>query len=409
MAGRLVTATAGSGAYSIAEDLPLGGPYIVEHGYLDGSGLRHTTFSQPTLVGYRIICYGHSTAVGRGGFGGYNIGLVAEGRRAAGRYITTISTSRPVTWSTAWTPMSGPMTLSAFAFTNAAQQIASAPVIFEAYGVSGTGISLLMLGTSNWTAFVNALATRKGVIEGMIWDQGQGDTDTDLYIGKRQYRGLCQQLHEQHRRADQDTDGQGRPSHHHRAHGQIRLGDKPGRRQLCRGRRPPRSHAPSPICAHNRGWRVRPEHPHRRASQRILYGDAYHPSSQADGGNNRLNERGAWTAMKHILGLSVHSGRGPTPASATRSGAVINVQLTMNDANSAQRCDVQHQHGRHCRLPDATDQPVPGLGLLDLVELRDAARGVVLGDRRRRAQHRLHALGGPGRDGLCAQSLWVRL
>jgi hypothetical protein len=66
----------------------------------------------------------------------------------------------------------------------------------------------------------------------------------------------------------------------------------------------------------------------------IRYIDQYHPTDQGAGGWERLNERAAWTAMKHFLGLSVHSGRGPAPASASRSGAVINVQLTMNGASS---------------------------------------------------------------------------
>ncbi len=60
----------------------------------------------------------------------------------------------------------------------------------------------------------------------------------------------------------------------------------------------------------------------------ILYADEYHPSRLATGGYDRLNERDA-----HSI-LGTHSGRGPVPVSAARSGSTISVTLDMNGAGS---------------------------------------------------------------------------
>jgi hypothetical protein len=330
---KTVSATAGSGAYSIAEDLPLGGPYIVEHGYLDGSGLRHTAFSQPTVVGYRIISYGQSTAVGRGGFGGFSIGSLPKGAAPVSSY-NVLSDYGPGYMVNGMDPYVGADTLSSFAFTNTAQQIASAPVIFEAYGVPGTGIASLMNGSSGWTDFVAALATRKGVIEGMIWDQGQGDTDTILsaananiaaYAGNftsnivapiRALTGKADLpiiIAHMGRYGSTTTAGGSNQAEFDSLREQMR------KLQFALSTEGGGSDANIHTGEHHNG---------------LLYGDQYHPTNQATGGWDRLNERAAWSAMKHFLGLSVHSGRGPTPASASRSGAVINVQLTMNGATS---------------------------------------------------------------------------
>jgi hypothetical protein len=328
-----VSATIGGGSYSIAQDLPLGGPYIVEHGYVDGSGLRHTCFSPPTLVGYRIISYGQSTSNGRGGLGGFSIGSLPKGAVPISAY-NVLSDYTSGYLVNGMDPYIAGDTLSSFAFTNTAQRIAGAPVIFEAYGVAGTGIVGLMNGSSGWTDFVAALATRKGVIEGMIWDQGQGDTDTILSAANANIAAYANNFTSNIVAPIRALTGKadlpiviahmGRYGSTTPAGGSNQaefdsLREQMRKLQYALTTEGGGSDANIHTGEHHNG---------------LLYGDQYHPSNQAVGGWDRLNERGAWSAMKHILGLNVHSGRGPTPASTTRSSAVINVQLTMNGASS---------------------------------------------------------------------------
>jgi hypothetical protein len=327
------SATTGGGSYSIAQDLPLGGPYIVEHGYLDGSGLRHTCFSPPTLVGYRIISYGQSTSGIRGGAGSQSFALQATGAVPASIYNSSsdYASGQMVNGRDPYVTLS---TLQAWGFTNVATQIASAPIIFEAYGVGGATIGILVNGTSSWTAFAAALATRKGVIECMIWDQGQGDVDVDALSFASNYAAYPSAF----------TTGIVAPIRS--LAGNASLPILVAHMARWGASAPPASLSTATHDSQRDAFRrmqyaltvegggadtnIHSVEHHTG----VLYADNYHPTGVITGGIDRVNERSAWSVCKHALGLSVHSGRGPSPAGVTRSGAVISVAMTMNGASS---------------------------------------------------------------------------
>lgn len=325
-----VTATTSAGTYEIEEALPIGGPYVVEHGFIDGAGLRHTVYSRPTLVAHRFIVNGQSTAVSRDGAGSYTFTEVARGAIPARTY-----NDQPAAYPDGYMvngrdPYIRTTSYPGWTFVKALTEIIDAPVMFEAYGVPAAGIGAIMEGSAGWAAFTAALATRKGVIEGVIWDQGQGDVDTTTapanlatypgsfldhvvaplrlltgnpnlpifishmgrYSSTTAPAGLSWSVFDGYRDAHRKmkfaltTEGGGSDPHIHTS-------------------------------SHHTG---------------LVYFDSYHPAGQ--NGLGRLNHRDAWSIAKHVFGLPVHDGRGPIPTGVTRSGATLTIEIDLNGATS---------------------------------------------------------------------------
>lgn len=339
-----VTATAAAGIYSVEEDLPIGGPYVIEHGYLDGSGLRHSCLSPPTLVGYRIVTYGQSTSLLRGAGGGQSFASLPAGAIAADPY--NASGAHPAGYmANGRDPYVTVAARQGWGFANPAQQITGKPIVFESYGVPGATISTLMSGTGNWTDFANALATRKGVIECLIWDQGQGDADVDgaafpanlaAYPTRfndgivSPFRSLTGNAalpilmaHMGRWAAASPPAGLSSAEHDDQR-------DRFRRMQYALTAQGGGADANIHTAEHHNG---------------VLYADNYHPSTSGAGGNDRINERSAWCVAKHVFGQNVHSGRGPTPESVTRSGANLHISMGMNGAGSLSELDLTTNSG----------------------------------------------------------------
>jgi len=231
-----------------------------------------------------------------------------------------------------------------WSFTDAFQQITDGPVMFEAYGSPGSSMGGLVAGTSNWTNFVTALATRKGVVEAVIWDQGQGDTDvlppaaaTNLAAYPGRFNdGVVAPLRTL-------TGNPALPffiSHMGRF-----------------GAAPPAGLTQAEFDAQRDAFRRMKfaltvegggSDPHVHSSSHhsgLVYGDSYHPINSAPTGYSRLNERDAWTAAAIALGLPVHDGRGPIPTGLTRSGAALTIALDLNGAGSLQEVTLDTNTG----------------------------------------------------------------
>lgn len=329
-----VTATTGSGAYSFPIALPIGGPYVIEHGFQTAvGGPVQSTFSPPTLVAYRFISYGQSVSLGRGSGGTYSVTALANVAVPAAVYNDNgnYSSGYMVNGDD---PFTSPTQMRAWSFVNPASQISGKPIMFEAYGVSGATISGLANGSGAWTAFTAALATRKGVIEAMIWDQGQGDADTNAF-------SFDTDIYPNY--ASSFLTGIVAPIR--ALTGNPTLPIYTGLMGRYASNTPPASLTQSVFDSQRSRllllkYSLTTEgggsdaNIHAAAHQTaMIYEDAYHPSSAVAGGYPILNQRDAWNLMS-VIGTVAHNGNGPKPVSATRSGAVINVQLDMNGAAS---------------------------------------------------------------------------
>ena len=337
-----VTATLDAGSYSISEALPLGGPYLVEHGWLDADGLRHTTLSPPTLVARRIITYGQSTAVGRGGGGAYAFPKLPRGAVPASVY-NVLANYTAGYMINGVDPFVSATQDKAVSFTTPFQQITDAPVMFEAYGNPGSTINGLTVGNPLWATFTAALATRKGVVEAVIWDQGQGDTDVApasfasnlaAYPG-RFLDGVVAPLRALFNR----------PTLPFFISHMGRYGGAPPsgltQAQFDSQRDAFRKMAFS-LTTEGGG-----SDPHIHSSSHhdgLLQGDTYHATDNP-AGYGRLNERDVWSVAQRVLGLPVHDGRGPRPTGLSRSGAVLTIALDMGGATGLQEVTLDTRAG----------------------------------------------------------------
>ncbi len=330
---RAVVPATAAGSWSMAAVLPLGGPYLVVPGFqTEAGGPVHSTFSPPTLVGRRVIAYGQSTSVGRGEYGSAYFARLAGGAVPGAPYNDGDYPSGYMVNGA--DPFADARNIQGWGFVNAATQIEGVPVLFEAYGNAGANIAGLIEGTSAWTDFAAALATRKGVIEAVIWDQGQGDTDVSAFnFDNTNYPAY----------ADDFLDGIVAPL---RA-----LAEDPNLPIVTpiMGRYASSSPASGTSQAvfdsqRDRFRRLKysltaqggGSDPHIHCGAHhvgLLYGDAYHPTKSTETGYYRLNERDAWSVF-NVIGTAAHDGRGPVPMAATRSGSTISIALDMNGAGA---------------------------------------------------------------------------
>lgn len=150
--------------------LPTGGPYIVQAGYVDADGKTRAAYSQNILSGIRGEYWGQSNAANRAA-----TGIATKTAQAA----TNLSSSQMQgatlnAWATAYDNYNANTTYPAANIISAAL---AKPVGIGVQGVGGVPIETLIPGGAGWSLLTSALAARRGVVEFVVWDQGEGNAD----------------------------------------------------------------------------------------------------------------------------------------------------------------------------------------------------------------------------------------
>jgi hypothetical protein len=188
-----------NGATAIKADyqMPLGGLYEIEAGYIGSDGLLHTALSRPTAAGYLFAVYGQSNSTGRAAVGAGSYSGTMSGLGAAyinsDPTITTHSTqlggvgtpqnTREITsiWSADvqnTTGGTGTSIPSSYTIAKYLSGLTGVPVAVQVMGTTGTSITKLDGPSNNeYSDFLSARGLIRGVCEGGIFDQGEADAD----------------------------------------------------------------------------------------------------------------------------------------------------------------------------------------------------------------------------------------
>lgn len=186
----------GSNAVKADYQMPLGGLYTIEAGYIGGDGLLHTALSRPTAAGYLFATDGQSNSTGRAATGaGAYTGSITTNLAAA--YVAG-DTSIPIQSShfssgspiltreidSSWGPHIQSYTAGTFSSFVIAKTIAnytSIPVAVQVMGSASNDIAHLTTpGQDPYKDFLSARTLPRGICEAMIWDQGEADADYGL-------------------------------------------------------------------------------------------------------------------------------------------------------------------------------------------------------------------------------------
>lgn len=297
--------------------LPLGGPYSVEHGYIGSDGLLHSTQSMGMRCGRRIIYHGQSNSRGRGeqsyvptvfsdlaaARADTNIGSIPDGQFA--------STTRPYVYP------------GSYGLAKQLADIIGVPVGVDTRGVGSTGIDYLSPGGLGWQTFLDGVASTRGIVEAVIWDQGENDADGAFYP-----TGYSNTFRNTLLPGIRSATGNANIKVLISPVGRYANSVPPsspnypaatidGQRETLRqqyldiiSKEPNVSFADSKLaCPHG--------------------GDSYHYSGATYA---EMGRREAWTVAKFVFGAAVHDGLGPKVTSATRSGAVVTLAINLNGA-----------------------------------------------------------------------------
>ncbi|MCU6454364.1 hypothetical protein LPN01_09755 [Sphingomonas sp. A2-49] len=157
--------------------VPTGGPYIVQAGYVDASdGKARVDLSLPVLSGIRGETWGQSNSNYRQGpVDGSDAALNTRTPWAAVTLRGIIAGAPASGWSTA-TNAYQPTGMHECA--RVLSQLLGKPVGIGAQGNDSTALYFNSPGQGGWQKYVDALASRRGIVEFWIGDQGEGDADS---------------------------------------------------------------------------------------------------------------------------------------------------------------------------------------------------------------------------------------
>ncbi len=355
----LLNVSAASGSATAKIFLPMGGPYVVEAGFVGSDNLLHVTQSRQTASGYKVLFYGQSNSNGRAGTGAAVFQGTVSGNGALWLQDAPSGGATPQQ-----TPLSGssvngqtreifasysvaPTTSPGGAY-NTAQILTSllgVPVGVQVQGSNGTGIDPLSnpaSGNGNtWTDFINGLPYAPGICEAMLWDQGEADADyaagpSGYYADK-----FVNQLLVNVRAAvgNPNMPALISPVGRYATTGTTVNGldgatDEVNREAL---------RQQYLLAVAND-----PLHKTYISDSKLgvahAAGNPYHyPATTTypitEGSYDEICRRGAYSLAKYAFGMNINDGRGPLATSASRSGATITITLDLNGATSINYVD----------------------------------------------------------------------
>lgn len=315
----IVTDTS-AGTFSLDCIIPQGGPYEIELAMTDSDGKVHNTWTKRVACGRFYITNGQSNS---------------GGRQTGVSDLTTFSPLAACTPvrsanNTEGIPdyeMSG-MGTAEFGFpanVEMSRIIADAtgvPCLVISTGIGGSGAAYIF-GDGYALSFAPTRARIDGWVDGVLWDQGEGDRD-GVYSPDGYYDTLKA--------------------------GYLKMVDTSGNPNLPMWISPignfPRADPPNNLTS----WtnvdkyarviklayeRLIAEYPGKIAYADSKLGqvhadnDPYHYKSVQASGYPSMSRRAGWTIAK-ALGVNVADGRGPIPNALARAGAVLTLSMDMN-------------------------------------------------------------------------------
>lgn len=161
--------------------LPTGGPYSVEAGYVGADGKTHVARSRRVLSGRRILVSGQSNAANRAGGLAGNVAFLPQAATAVETGNMGVPGYVPVDGGIAstreWAQLERSYVPSAtIGIANTVAAILGQPVGVQTLAKGSTGIDYLTNG-QGWTDIQAGLAYGKGIVEALVWDQGENDAD----------------------------------------------------------------------------------------------------------------------------------------------------------------------------------------------------------------------------------------
>lgn len=319
----LVTDTA-AGTFSLDCIIPQGGPYEIELAMTDSDGKVHTTWSKRVECGRFYITNGQSNSGGRGN----GVSDLTK--------FSVLASSVPVRSAnnTEGIPDYEMHGMGTEEFTFAANVetsriIADAtgvPCLTISTGIGGSGAAYIF-GDGYALSFEPTRARIDGVVDGVIWDQGEGDRD-GVYSPDSYYDTLKA--------------------------GYLKMVATSGNPNLPMWISPignfPRDTPPNNLTTwtnvdkYARVIKLAYERLIAEFPGKIMYADSklgnihadndpYHYKNSATAGYPVMSRRAGWTIAK-FLGVNVPDGRGPIPTTLARNAAVLTLSLDMNGATS---------------------------------------------------------------------------
>ncbi|WP_242186546.1 sialate O-acetylesterase [Sphingomonas sp. CARO-RG-8B-R24-01] len=314
------TPTASNGLCSALATLPVGGPYEIEAGYVDASGTRYTATSRGASCGMLGMTWGQSNSGGRNS--GWTTPTYSSMAFSAQQYPDSPQGGTPLReWASAYNTKIIPQASYATAYVMS--QALGIPVGISAVGVASRTLQSLSPGGADWVSFTNAVGYHRGVVEFVVWDQGEADADgASAPTGySASFRGnLLPGL----RTATNNPN--------------LKVFIAPVGRFAAST--PPSS--PNYPAAQINAQRevLRQQYLDIIANEPLVqfsasklgcvHSDSYHYST-SNTGYPEMSRRDGFTIAK-AFGAAIHDGKGPTVASASRSGAVITLTMAMGGA-----------------------------------------------------------------------------
>lgn len=307
--------SAADGTWSGTVSLPLGGPYAVEAGYLAADGSLRSATSNATMCAIRGTYYGQSNSTGRGG----NSYSPATTSGPVAARTDTVRGIPNGTFANGNRAYSFP---SAYEAPRVANTASGTPFFMDIRGVAGVGINALVPGGGAWQTFLDGVACTRGVIEFVIWDQGEGDAD-----GAGTLSGYADTYRNELLPAMRTATGNPGLKVFINPVGRYASTTQPAasfnteagndaNREILR-------QAYLTIIANE------PNVSFAASKLGCVHTDSYHYGAP---GYVEMGRREGWTIAK-AFGAAAHDGIGPKVASATRAGAVITLAINLNGAN----------------------------------------------------------------------------
>lgn len=320
------TPTAGAGAWSASISIASGGPYFMDVGWTDGAGKTHLATSSSFGVGYLIVMWGQSLAVGGSAIGGagaasgndtvigYN-GFAQYAGSSFDRWVDdTLVDIAPSNYRTAMVPSMIGLAKRMTAALAAAGD--NTPVGVAAIGQASQALADLKPGTTYWnTVLVPFIAKLGGKVSQWQLEQGQAETlSSSSYVNWSADFDLC-------------------------VAGFRSLGGIPNAPVLLRitGKDTAVANNSTTIARSSAMRSIQNSKHNPAAGIRISCFDADVPLSDTihptAGGGFSLAER---DGLSHacVKGAIAYDGRGPMLSTATRSGSVITLPIDANGATS---------------------------------------------------------------------------
>lgn len=318
-----IVTDSGAGTFSLNCIIPQGGPYEIELAMTDSDGKVHTTWTKRVSCGRFFITNGQSNSLMRGNAVS---DLPVFSPLAACTPITTLQNTEGVPAF----EMHG-MGTAEYAFPSNIEMsriIAEAtglPCLTISTGIGGSGISGIFGDSGYAGTFVPTRARIDGVVDGVLWDQGEGDRD-GVYSPDTYYDQLKA--------------------------GYLKMVDTSGNPNLPMWISPignfPSNNPPNGLTTfpqmdrYERVVKLAYEKLIAEYPGKIMYadsklgqvhgdGDWYHYKAVAATGYPSMGRRAGYSIAKY-LGINTPDGRGPLPNALSRSGAVLTLSLDMNGA-----------------------------------------------------------------------------